>query len=232
MQKLIHFTLMGLLLLIGPTWASADQAAPESPLDTAIRLQQRYDKIISLSFTFHQDTRGEMTGRPRKGSGRAVFFRDGQSNQMRWDYLAPDRQILISDGEKFSMYFANLQQMIVTPAENLDAELTYAFFTGRGNLVEDFQIFPPEDELTNSAKKEISTIKLIPKKPQSQVQDIHLWVTQDSLLRRLHIRDHFGTITVLNFSNIEINNLAKKSAQQVDELFSFSPPEDTEIIYQ
>lgn len=232
MQRLIHFILAGLLLIIVPTWSSASEAAPENPLGIATRLQQRYDKIESLTFNFHQETKGEMTGRPRKGSGRAVFYRGGKSNRMRWDYLHPDRQVLVSDGKKFSMYFANLQQMIVTPAENLDAELTYAFFSGRGNLVEDFQIIPPDDELTNSAGEANSTIKLIPKKQQSQVQDIHLWITADSLLRRIHIRDHFGTITVLNFSNIKTDSLADKSSQQIDELFNFSPPEDTEIIYQ
>lgn len=213
-------------------WTAAVEATPESPVDIAKRLQQRYDKIQSLSFNFHQDTRGEMTGRPRKGSGRAVFLRDAGNSRMRWDYLSPERQVLVSDGKNFSMYFENLHQMIVTPAENLDTELTYAFFSGRGNLVEDFQIIHPDDELSNSAGSTIGIIKLIPKKQQAQVQDIHLWVTEDSLLRRLHIRDHFGTITVLNFSDIKIDSLSEKSAQELEDIFRFTPPEDTEIIYQ
>lgn len=75
-------------------------------------------------------------------------------------------------------------------------------------------------------------IKLIPKTPQSQVQDIHVWVTPESLIRRIKIRDHFGTITVLNLSDIATDTLTGKSRAEIDALFSFTPPAGTEIIRQ
>jgi outer membrane lipoprotein carrier protein len=204
----------------------------ESPDDVALRLQQRYDAILSITFAFNQDTRGEMTGRPRRGSGTGLFYRNNGKNYMRWDYSSPEKQVLLSNGKNFFMYFSNLQQMIVSPVENYDADLTYSFFTGRGNLQRDFHIRPADEELQSSIEDDFQVIKLIPKAARSQVQDIHIWVTSDSLIRRIRIRDHFGTITVLNLSDIEVNTLVNLPEQELESLFSFTPPEGTEIINQ
>ena len=46
------------------------------------------------------------------------------------------------------------------------------------------------------------------------------------------MRDHFGTITVLNFSDIEVNKLQDRPQAELDALFSFTPPDGTEIIEQ
>ncbi len=228
--SLLFFAFLSSLILFS-LYASAEVNSSESPEDTAARVQLRIDKMHSLSFNFHQQTKGEMTGRPRKGSGKAVFFKNDTSSRMRWDYTSPDKQILVSDGVVFSMYFDNLKQMIVTPAENLDKDLTYSFFTGRGNLKNDFHILPPDEE-TGSNTEEFQIIKLIPKQPHSQVQDVHVWITESSLIRRMNIRDLFGTITVLNFSDIEVDKLIGTDEKTLQSLFSFIPPEDTEIIEQ
>ncbi len=210
----------------------AAETPVEYPEDIAARLQSRYDAMQSLTFNFHQDIRGEMSGRPRQGSGQAVFYKHDGKARMRWDYTSPDRQVLISDGVLFSMYVANQQQLIITPAENLDTDLTYSFFTGKGLLQRDFYIRPANEDEQPENEAEFKVIKLIPKTPQSQVQDIHVWVTPESLIRRIKIQDHFGTITVLNLSDIETNTLTGKSPAEIDKLFTFTPPEGTEIIRQ
>jgi outer membrane lipoprotein carrier protein len=209
-----------------------DASGTESPAAIAERLQSRYDKIRSLSFNFIQNTSGDMTGRPRRGSGRAAFVKLEGKSYMRWDYTDPDKQVLVSDGELFSMYFAKLQQMIVTPADALDADLTYSFFTGKGLLKKDFHIQVADEDFPSESTDEFKVIKLIPKTAQSQVQDIHIWVTTASLIRRINIRDHFGTITVLNLSDIKVDSLIGKDSQELLTFFSFVPPEGTEIIRQ
>lgn len=130
------------------------------------------------------------------------------------------------------MYFSKMQQMIVTSADTLDADLTYSFFTGRGILKRDFYIRPANEEFQPESETEFKVIKLIPKTPQSQVQDIHLWVTPNSLIRRINIRDHFGTVTVLNLSDIEVDGLVGQDPEKLLSFFSFVPPEGTEIIRQ
>lgn len=207
-------------------------AETEYPEDVAERLQLRYDDMKSITFNFNQDTRGEITGRPRKGSGKAAFLKSKTKSQMRWDYLNPKKQIILNDGNQFYMYFEELQQMIISPSENLENDLTYSFFSGKGNLKNDFYIRPADPDFENDTTQEFIIIKLVPIVPHSQVQDIHLWVSADSLIRRIHIQDHFGTITVLNLSDIKPDALGDRSQSEIEALFSFVPPEDTEIIQQ
>jgi outer membrane lipoprotein carrier protein len=206
----------------------------ETPEDVATRLQNQYDTMESLTFDFTQDTRGQLIGRSKKGRGQAFFVKDINEKEitgkMRWNYSAPDRQILVSDGVIFSMYFESLQQMIVSSAKTLQQDITYSFFTGSGNLLQDFTILPPDKNKGDSAQ--IVVIKLIPNAKQSQVAAIHLWVTEDSLIRRIEILDQFDTLTVLNFSNLKVNTLDTADIDLMLKLFSFTPPDGTEIIHQ
>ena len=227
------FKLLIALFILTIFTPSTRAGAIEYPEDIAARLQLRYDSMQSLNFNFYQDIQGEMTGRPRQGSGRAIFLKNGGKARMRWDYVAPEQQVLISDGVVFSMYFANLKQLIVSPAEQLDTDLTYSFFTGKGVLKRDFHIRPADENEQSTNEDEFKVIKIIPKTPQSQVQDIHLYVTSDSLIRRIKIRDHFGTLTILNFSDIEVDKVTNgKSPKEIEALFTFVPPPGTEIIRQ
>ncbi len=225
-------TIIFCIICISSYAATAADLGQETPSDIAVRLQHRYDTIQSISFTFSQETKGDMTGPPKKGKGKAFFYRGKNKRYMRWDYISPDVQVLASDGEVFSMYFAKLKQMIVTPAKNLDNEITYSFFMGNGNIFNDFDILPADNDLLNIKQQSMKTIKLVPKTGQSQVQDIQLSVTPQSLIKKIMIRDHFGTITILNFSNIKLNNLQQMTENKISSLFRFHPPEGTEIVHQ
>ncbi len=209
-------------------------ATEESPEATATRLQDRYDTIHSLTFDFVQTTKGQLTGRPRKGRGQAFFVKEGKGldvpGKMRWNYSDPDKQVLVSDGINFSMYFDSLSQMIITPAKTLQHDLTYSFFTGAGNLLQDFTILPPDQQ--GDKTEQTKTIKIIPKAKHSQVASIHLWVTDESLIRRIEILDHFDTLTVLNFSDLKVNTLDPNDDDLMNKLFNFTPPDGTEIIKQ
>jgi outer membrane lipoprotein carrier protein len=229
------------LFLFLPRPVTAGQNDVERPEDIARRLQQKYDQIKSLSFHFSQQTAGELSGRPQQGSGVAWFVKEkkrggapGTIGKMRWDYTSPDKQILVSDGVDFSMYFAKLEQMIVSPAEAMKTDITYSFFTGAGNLLKDFTISAPNPELSpgKEGTGRDKVIKLIPKENQSQVSEIHLWVTTDSLIQRMEILDHFDTRTTLEFSDLAVNTLPTDDRKAMDALFTYTPPEGTEIIYQ
>jgi len=222
------------LLLFFLFFSGSAIAKKESPEAVAIRLQSRYDTMASLTFDFIQSTRGQLSGRPKKGRGQAFFVKDTNKKEitgkMRWNYSSPDRQVLVSDGVNFSMYFESLQQMIVSSAKTLQRDLTYSFFTGSGNLLQDFTILPPDTRGDNSLQTVV--IKMIPNAKQSQVAAIHLWVTKESLIRRIEILDQFDTLTVLNFSNLKVNTLDTTNMDLMLKLFSFTPPEGTEIIHQ
>ncbi len=87
------------------------------------RLQQTYDKITSLSFSFAQNTQGQLSGRPKEGRGEAFFIKDGEGGKMRWNYHGKDAQVLISDGKNFSMYFAISRAFILPKPLSFDNSL-------------------------------------------------------------------------------------------------------------
>lgn len=229
--SILRITLLMLFLSAASTLLA--ETGAEDPANIAARVQNKYDQMVSLSFSFKQQSKGQMSGRPRMGGGTAVFYKKDKTSRMRWDYNTPDQQVLISDGETFSMYFADLQQMIVTPAHTLDNDLTYSFFSGQGKITEKFHVLPPDEGYSQSSgdNDQPKAFKLVPKETQSQIESIHLWVTDASLIRRIEILDHFDTVTVLNLNDIKVNPLAADGID-ITKLFSFTPPEGTEIIHQ
>ncbi len=223
-----------LFLLIPAGFLKTTRAAEETPAEIAARLQAKYNQIKSLTFDFIQHTNGQLTGRGGNGRGRAYFLKTGEKAKMLWDYISPNKQVILSDGTTLSMYFAKQNQMIITPADSLEKDITYSFFSGAGNLQDDFLIRPPDPAVgkTETDTDTVKIIKLIPRTPSSQVKMIHIWVTADSLIQRMEIKDYFDTVTVLNFTNIQVNSLAGESRQSLNALFSFTPPKGTEIIHQ
>ncbi len=219
------------ILLPTPSGFANDK---DTAINIATRLQERYNKFTSLDFSFTQKTHGNLTGRPRQASGRAIFFKDKEIGKMRWDYVTPDVQVIISDGSTLSMYFANQQQMIVTPAHSLQQDVTYTFFSGKGNILQDFDILPADNRFqsTDATLPSLEVIQLVPKSNNSQVKSIHAWISPTSLIQRLEMTDHFDTITILNFIDLKVDALAMDQVEDLNTIFSFTPPEGTEIIHQ
>ena len=226
--------LSAMLLVLVTCFSGIAEGSEEKPADIGARLQAKYNRIKSLTFDFTQNTSGQLAGRGGSGNGQAYFLKTGSGSKMLWNYSSPDKQVILSDGATLSMYFAKLKQMIITPADSLQQDITYSFFSGAGNLENDFQTLPPDPEvgMTDTDRESFKIIKLIPKTQRSQVSTIHVWVTSDSLIQRMEIRDSFDTVTILNFSNIKVDSLPAENSQAIKSLFSFTPPEGTEIIHQ
>ncbi|HIJ79193.1 MAG: outer membrane lipoprotein chaperone LolA [Desulfobulbaceae bacterium] len=220
----IHALRQGLSLVFGLIFLMlwpAQVFAVDSPAPRVIaeRLQQEYEATSSMVADFTQTASVAMSSRVKHGNGRLVISKPGK---IRWDYTAPDRQVLVSDGHKVSMYFSQSEQMIVQPINQyLDSDVTYSFFAGTGNILKDFDIFAPDLE---AAANELA-IRLVPKAAHPQVDYLHIWVDAATfLIKRLEIVDQFGSVTDLVFSNIIYNQAI------APELFNFTPPEGTEII--
>mgnify|MGYP001386765739 CR=1 FL=1 len=210
-------TLLWLWLLLWPPLSLAGDLAP---LELAKRLQAQYVTTKSMAADFQQVTSVPGTSRKRFGAGHVVILKPGR---IRWDYETPDRQVLITDGKKAYLYFASAAQMIVQPVgEYLHSDITYAFFSGSGDIVRDFEVLSPEQP----GGAGLAAIKLVPKKAHPQVAFLHAWVDHAYVLQRLEIVDHFGSVTSLALSNIHRNEPVGP------ETFRFTPPPGTEIIEQ
>jgi outer membrane lipoprotein carrier protein len=183
-------------------------------------------EVAQKLHNFNQSTVMKFSSRVRQGTGTMIFRKPGR---MRWDYITPDYQVLISDGETISMYFEKSNQMIVSNAKDyLQSDVTYSFFAGTGDILKDFDVSEPD--FTNRYANSF-LIKLTPKSSHPHVSSIHVWVSHKTfLIIHLQIVDHFDTVTNLFFDNIQINTDLYGSNEIKEDLFFFIPPANTEII--
>ncbi|MFH1215267.1 MAG: outer membrane lipoprotein chaperone LolA [Pseudomonadota bacterium] len=219
-MKSLIFLLQIVLVLIFPVAGFCGDLAP---VDIATKIQEKYEKTISFKADFLQTSNiSGMQHRQRQGSGTMAIQKP---SLLRWDYSTPDKQVLVSDGEEFSLYFASEKQMIVTPAkEYLQEDVTYSFFSGTGNLLRDFDVSDAPGFLARDGSYAIT---LKPKNSHPQVDVMYVWVdTGTFLINHLQIQDHLGSLTDLVFSNPVVDQPFPV------EHFHFTPPEGTEIIRQ
>lgn len=228
------------LLAVLILWAAPFSTAAEetnSPMELAQALQNKYNALTSLSFVFDQAT---ITGtRKRTGGGDAVFYRYQPANQagqtarqsvMRWNYTHPDPQIIVSDGETLSIYTEKDKQLIKTPASELESDITYAFFAGGRNLLDDFSPEPPDNSLIFSSGMNLRAILLVPRQPHNQIKNVQVWFDDNDLIRHMKIADHFDSMTELTFDRIEANALPPGDRKALENIIVFTVPPDTEII--
>jgi len=204
-----------------------------NPTEQVEKIQNLYQQLTSLCFDFSQITRSG--SRNREGRGNAVFYRPGGNKPgvMRWNYTAPDSQVILNDGKTLSIYTRNDRQVIITSAEELQSDITSAFFSGTRNLLDDFIPQPPDNRFVFRAdKQKLQTVQLVPRKPHAQIKTIHLWFTDDFVIQHLILEDHFDSVTELTFSNIKLNSLPVHSAKTLRSIVQLDLPPDTEIIRQ
>jgi outer membrane lipoprotein carrier protein len=195
------------------------------------KIQQLYRNLTSLSFEFQQST--QSGGRAREGAGNAVFLRPkDKPGIMRWNYTSPDPQIILNDGSKLSIYTAKDHQVIVTPADALKSDITYAFFSGTRNVLDEFTAQPAKDRFAHVTTADLQAVQLVPITPQSQVKALHIWYSPDLYIHKLIIEDHFDSFTELVFSNIKSNTLDVNSAETVATITGLDLPPGTEVISQ
>ncbi|MEA2085182.1 MAG: outer membrane lipoprotein carrier protein LolA [Thermodesulfobacteriota bacterium] len=230
-----HLTgwITGLCLLLA---AGIVGASEMTPYETAAKLQETYDKISSISAEFRQTTFMKMSRRARHGAGSVVFQKPGR---MRWDYSSPAQQVLVCDGRTFYMYFAKEEQMMAVSADQyLKSDVTYSFFAGTGNILRDFDVLPPDEDVKRTEAAEDTApgteklqggksiiIKLVPRNSHPQINYIHVWTEDGTFLtHRIRIVDQFGSVTDLFFTDIKVDQEIPVSR------FTFIPPPGTEVI--
>ncbi|MCL7487774.1 MAG: outer membrane lipoprotein carrier protein LolA [Desulfobulbaceae bacterium] len=242
-KTLFIFLTISLLSMALPLPAMSAETTGEehSPESLAIFLQDTYKSLTSLTFAFDQVTR---TGtRERRGRGEAVFYRfrppaeDGPENSisatqsvMRWDYIEPDPQIIVSDGETLSIYTEKDKQLIRTPAKELESDITYAFFSGSRDLLDDFAAQDAEADYLFSSGTDLQSLLLVPREPHNQIRDVRVWFDDKGIIHHLVITDHFDSLTELNFDNIRVNTLPPGNREALEEIITFTIPPGTEII--
>lgn len=241
MSNLLRLLVIVLLLTVTGALPNRAKAAPPSadtvsPATRVLQVQKKYQQLRSLEFDFAQTT--QTGGRIKQGSGHATFYRSAKTTSdgagiMRWNYSEPIAQIIINDGKELSVYTPQDKQLLVSPVQDLESDITYAIFTGTKGLLDEFAVSAADALfLLNTPPAALDAVLLIPREPHPQVKRIQLWLNADHTLHRLLMEDHFGALTELTFSQVRFNTLPANDPRLVRSLLQLDLAPGTEIIRQ
>lgn len=159
------------------------------------------------------------SGRKQESSGGMAFSRPGK---FRWSYEKPYQQLLVSDGAKLWSYDKDLEQVTVK-------KLGAAMGTTIGNTPAAFLVGGSGDvekAFTLSEPGKIDGVEIVdavPKDKDSTFQRVRIGFV-DKLPKMMEVRDNFGQVTTIVFSNFERNPTLPAGS------FTFTPPKGVDIV--
>lgn len=191
----------------------------EAPTDLAARIQQRYDTIRDFEADFVQNYQGGLLRTRTTEQGTVAIKRPGR---MRWVYTKPERKEFVSNGQRIYSYIPADKQVIIAPMPSTDQTTPALFLTGRGHLVRDFTATAGD---IPGGLPGLTAIKLVPRKPDPELESLVLGVDPKSLqIRQLVAVDGQGGRSTFTFNNLKENrNLS-------DKLFEFQVPRGVDVI--
>jgi len=208
---------MRFLLALAILAAAPARATDSGALDAALhKLQERYEGTRTLTADFRQTIESPTLTSPLETHGTVAFEKP---NRMRWDYAAPDAQLIIGDGDTLWIYQPDEKQVIRAPLDKaFRATTPVTFLAGLGRLERDFETTLVKD------KPERWTLKLVPKQ-DAGIGTLGLLVRKsDASIEEARITDPLGTTTRIVLSN-ERRNVTLDGG-----LFRFSPPSGVDVV--
>lgn len=187
------------------------------------RVQSRYEEIEFLQARFRQVSTLKTIGESQTSRGR-VFIR--KPGKMRWEYEAPEPQVLISDGENLWVYTPHLNQVMVSRVgEGIPVRAPVAFLAGQGRLRSEFEIGWSENSGLGAPSGMTYRLDLSPKIPHPSLKRLTLEVRAgDFNIVRSTVVDVFGNVTAVEFDEIVTDRPLP------DDLFTFQIPRGVEVL--
>ena len=211
------FGIFSVCLILGiPT------AFPEEDLDKIVdEVQKAYEKTGSLEARFTQEAEVKSLGKKQEASGSVYIKKPGK---MRWNYLTPEKQFIISDGAKIWFYFPEDNQVMEEEVvDYFQSKSPMLFLTGKANLRELFTI-QFEDRIKDDTLSEAYFLRLTPGKQEATYRKIVLAVRKsDFQIVGVSVEDLLGNLTRIRFQEMIVNT------ELDDSLFQFTRPEGVEV---
>ena len=231
--------------------ASADAAHGDTPRaaprgDAIAKLKNFIANTHSAQASFTQELLDRNGKRIQAASGTMQFTRPGK---FRWTYDKPYEQVRVGDGVKFWLYDVDLNQVTV---KKLDAALgssPAALLAGSNEIEKGFALKDAGCEPRAGMKREQAASQVAPQgvagedadacsaekggrqwleakpyAPDASFESIRMAFNAKSELVIMELRDAFGHVTVLRFSDMLINPKFPR------ELFKFEPPKGADVL--
>ena len=171
--------------------------------------QARFDQTSTLKAMDITDT----------ASGRAYFMEPGK---MRWEYVEPEAQQIITDGNRLWIYKPQENQVLTGDVSALFGEgQGVSFLAAIGTIEEKNQV-----SIDHERQKEgYYTLKLVPDKKTADITAIYFYVSKQSgLVEELETVNAYDDITRIVLSDIRLGGTIDSS------LFTFTPPEGADVM--
>ncbi|MFC1491428.1 outer membrane lipoprotein carrier protein LolA [Nitrospinota bacterium] len=177
---------------------------------------------------FEQENHLRTLGRVTKSKGRLLLDKPGR---IRAEYIAPEKQLVVSNGKRFWIYTTRLNQVIVGEVKgDGSGSVPLLFLAGKGNLSREFQVELVEE---GTARREGGAwvsgqphrLSLKPLHSLAGFRQMWLEVDPESYrITGLEYIDNFGNKTRIRFLNMEEGTLLSPG------LFEFEIPSGVEVL--
>lgn len=177
-------------------------------------LEAFYKNVDSLSAKFQQEQQDEDGNTLQQASGT---FELSRPDRFRWEYTAPYKQVIVSDGDVFRFYDVDLAQVTI---RSIDATLRATpalLLTGGAALEDAFNI------VSAGQRDGMSWVKLTPRADDSDFQQVRLGL-KDQVPSVMELDDSLGQTTRIRFSDVELN------PSIADARFTLDIPDDVEVV--
>jgi len=189
---------LGLLLAVATVPACAQS------LDDVVReIETVYGRMTDLRADFTQTAFNKSLNQtiPARGT---VYLKKG--GKLRWEYVEPTPQEIVSDGKKLWVYTPTLNQANVADAPQALAGPAGSFLAGLGRLRTEFQVrflnpAQPKDADGNWA------LDLTPKQPLPTLTRLLLSVDPKNWeIRKAVVHDQFENTVTMRFTKMAVNS--------------------------
>ncbi len=213
-MNLKNCSLLSILILL---WAFPPSAIALDATAIVNAIQKQYDATDTFEARFVQKSYLKILDQSQQAHGTVSIKKPGK---MKWDYKAPDPQILVSNDQALWLYLPDEQQVTKMKVQSIYSSNTPALFlAGRGKLTQSFTI----KKVTE--KDGIYIVELIPRdKAQNLAKMVLLADKNNFQIIGSRVYDNLGNKTEMIFSDIR-NNLALDEAT-----FQFEVPKGVELI--
>ncbi|MDH3257364.1 MAG: outer membrane lipoprotein chaperone LolA [Nitrospinota bacterium] len=203
-----------ILLLLGSMPGSALALDATAIVDA---IQKQYDTTNTFQARFIQKSYLKILDQSQRAEGSVSIEKPGK---MKWDYKAPDRQILVSNDQGLWLYLPEEKQVTKMKVQSIYSSNTPALFlAGRGKLTQSFTIGKVTEE------SEHYVVELIPRDTVQNLSKMVLLADKKNFqITGSRVYDNLGNKTEMLFTDIRTNpNLERK-------LFQFEVPKGVELI--
>jgi outer membrane lipoprotein carrier protein len=214
-MKLLSISAVVMLCLAGVS-------AQGDPVALAAKVQQRYNTIKDFQGDFVQTYEGGVLRTKTTERGTMSIKRPGR---IRFVYTKPERKEFVSDGVRLYTHLVADKQVIVSPAPTADdGDVPAMFLAGKSDLSRDYT---PSFTALPGAAPGLLTLKLVPKKADSEFESLGIGVDPTSLqIQFLSAVDKQGGRSSFTFTNL------KENRGLADKDFEFRVPRGVDVVTQ